>query len=168
MAANGRCIGIPGESGAGKGTHIKNLLSKYKKNRKILSTVNDYDANAKVYTDFKTFIVDCVNVRDHILIFDESQVYLPRNFEDVRRKFPELLKILANARKFNNLILFVMHGFNQMPAWLPTYLNGIERFFTRENLRVQAVRFFSFPMIIKSFEDKPVLELHEHTYIHIR
>lgn len=178
--AYGLKVAVIGESGAGKGTFIKSLLDKYKKPCFGLSTVNDYGGRMKMFYSLQQ-LVDTImgpqasdgsyrqRVKNSIIIIDEAQVWLPKELRpDTNKTHKKFLMMLANARKDNNIILFIMHGFSQMPPWLPLYLNGIERFFTGDNLTTQRIRFSQFPQIALDFQKYLTMKPHEHHYIKIR
>ena len=172
-------IGVVGESGAGKGTYIKSLIKKYAKlTIKCLSTRNDW--GFPIYYDFYALMDDCMGeqasngsyphqVKNHIIIIDEAQVWLPKDSRKLNTdRYKKFMMLLANSRACNNVIIFVMHGFSQMPTWLPLYIQGIERFFTRDNFEIETRRFPQFPPLTESFQKFPVMKLHDRKYIKLR
>ena len=171
-------VALVGESGAGKGTYLKELLKKNQMPVKCISTRNDW--GFPIYYDFDMLMNDCMGemdargsfpkrVKSHVIIIDEAQVWLPHKREGLKSKqYRKFMMMLANCRADNNVIIFVMHGFEQMPVWMPTYIQGVERFYTSENLEMQIRRFPQFPALIESFKKFPVMELHERKYIKLR
>lgn len=174
---DGRKIAVIGDSRGGKGTYVKEVLKKNKMPVKIVSTRNDW--GLPIYYDFKTLVKDCMGRepqtnyfpdtwKSHVVIIDEAQVWLPRDLDQLQsEKYRKFFMMLANNNACNNIMIFIMHSFQQMPSWLPTYINGIERFHTSENLQFQINRFPQYPQLIESFKKFPVIEKYKRKYIHI-
>jgi hypothetical protein len=160
---------VVGDFGTGKTTLIKNYLLKAKGRKvKIFALVrNDYKEN--VYTDFKKYVYDVVNVKDTFCVIDEAKAVLPKKIPDTPKPHIErFLKFLINARKLNNFVFIVFHALHEIPIYLIGYADRFMRGRTNDLLQYQKNRFMSFPPVVKSIDDFPTLENFEFDDIKLR
>ena len=172
---NGKVIVIVGETGVGKTTYVKNLISKSK--REIIAYTRIREdlifKKAKVFSNFVEFIEKSNQKNNSILFIDEAFTCLPNHLlvkpdkpENIHNQIADLL---VNARKLNNLIFIVYHALRQVPTqWLLNYINWFIRFQTTDQIEVQCRRFSSFNNIVSSLENHTEIEKFSYDEIKIR
>ncbi len=154
-------IGFVGDYGTGKTTEAKKrFLLKTKKKKRIIAPVQaDFkdlpDFNKiKFHDTIELFVKEAVTLSDTCFVIDEAVCYIPKKQPDSTSGEHEknLLTWMVNARKLNNLILFLYHDFTETPLWIFKTMDYLLRFRTNDQFNIQYQRFITFPNISKSFK----------------
>lgn len=159
---DGLVVIIVGEMGMGKTTYIKSFLNRTKKKKIIYALIQkDFGKVSNFHTNIRSFVSQCVLEKDSINVVDEAKTAFSHNDPNPNRKDNHernLLVWLENSRKCNNAILISFKMLRDIPLWLLGYCNFFVRFQTNDQINIQARRFDSFPNIVKSLNDYPVIK----------
>lgn len=162
---------LVGASGMGKTTEIKRHIAKSKKTKLGYALISqDFEGVIPIERDFKTFVDKAVKMKNTMFIIDEASTALPNEQPDATKNtFERNLKIFfLNSRKCNNVVFIVYHTMREVPVWLIAYANYFLRFNTSDQLQHQLTRFQSFPTIVKSIQENPIIPKYEYEELFIQ
>jgi Cdc6-like AAA superfamily ATPase len=108
-----------GHTGTGKTHRVKTLLKQTKKDVYCFDVNDEYKEHKREIDDFKLFLENCKNLRDHNIIFEDATGYLKgQTIEDMRKL------IVAKRHKKNNIIM-LFHSINSVPPFIFELANYI-------------------------------------------
>lgn len=162
---------VIGQSGSGKSTFLKTKFLQKSKREKLCYALMKRDLGDYPYeSNFRNYIEIGCRKSNTMFVLDEAKTCIPKKepspAEDEWDK--KFVTWFLNARKCNNMIFIVFHGWREVPLWLLMYTNRVIRFNTKDQIDVQRRRFFSFDEIVESFDAFPKIPLYEFDEIKIR
>lgn len=156
----GKVIPVIGATGEGKTYWVKSVLRKTKNEKFTFSLIaGDYNKECKMITNFTEFLHLISTKTNCVFVVDEAYVVLPQSLNPEAKKLHRIIaEALVNARKLNNIVIFVFHQFRQLPGWLVGYSNFVIRFNSNDQFEVQARRFASYENLYSSLFKYPKIK----------
>jgi len=143
-----KCIIIVGNTGTGKTTEAKKLLSSIQMKKYIYDVNNEYREYDKqaVFPNFKIFLSNAKMMRDTVIMFEEATIFLTHasSSESIR-------DMLVRKRHTNNIIIFNFHALRQVPLYLLDFCNYLIIGKTNDIPDKMRTKFDSFTDIVDAF-----------------
>ena len=157
-----KAILVVAQTGQGKTTFTKNLLSKVNKNRIIYDVNGEYkEFYNKPFIDFETFLKQTKSLTNSMVVFEEATMFFSN-----RGNSKDMVEMLVRKRHTNNFYILLFHSLRAIPTYILDLCNYLVLFKTNDNPALVESKFNGWDSIINSYNQ--LKEAPDHSFIEIK
>lgn len=145
-----KSFAVVGNTGTGKTTFVKSILSKSTAPLYIYDVNNEYTEfpNRFDFSDFNSFLDEVKTKTGSVIVFEEATIFFSN-----RGASQETTEILVRKRHTGNLVIFVFHSLRTIPLHIFDLCDFLILHKTADNIKLMESKFAGNDLILNGFFD---------------